>query len=292
MAEPKFKVVEGWGQLPEGWAFKQVAGVAVGADGQVYVFNRSDHPMLIFSREGELLSTWGEPGTGAGQFLTAHGICLTPEGNLWLVDRSKHAVELYTPEGAFIRALSAVDRSGLATGETVSDGLPFGGPTDVAMSPSGLIYVSDGYDNRRVHQFSAEGELLHSWGEEGTGPGQFSLPHSVWVGPDETVYVADRENHRIQLFSPEGEYQSEWGDLIMPTDLYLDDDGLMYVTELTHRVSILNLQGNVVARWGGQESWEVGQFVAPHAAWTDSRGDLYIGEVLEGQRIQKFARVG
>ena len=66
-------------------------------------------------------------------------------------------------------------------------GPPFNRPTGVAISPSGEIYVSDGYGNARVHKFSPDGSLLLSWGEPGEAPGQFRLPHSIWVDKQERV---------------------------------------------------------------------------------------------------------
>ena len=66
------------------------------------------------------------------------------------------------------------------------------------------MYVSDGYGNARVHKFAADGRLLFSWGEPGSGPGQFHVPHGIAVDAAGTVYVADRENSRIQLFTPDG----------------------------------------------------------------------------------------
>ena len=61
-----------------------------------------------------------------------------------------------------------------------------------------------------------------------------------------------------------------------------------FLLKLMPRVSILSLKGEVLARMGGEKSFAPGQFVAPHCLWKDSRGCLYVGEVLEGQRIQKF----
>ncbi|MGD2142488.1 MAG: hypothetical protein PVH79_03285 [Candidatus Bathyarchaeota archaeon] len=82
-----------------------------------------------------------------------------------------------------------------------------------------------------------------------------------------------------------------WADLIRPCDLHINSDGFIFIAELRHRVSILDLKEKLQARWGGEESHAPGLFVAPHCVWTDSQGSLYVGEVLEGQRIQKFARV-
>lgn len=281
MASLEFGVCEGWGKLPVGWTFTQVAGVVVDKKDRVYVFNRGEHPLVVFDREGKLLTSWGE-----GIFTTPHGIFLTADECLYLVDCGDHTVRKFTLDG---RLLQVWGTPGKASG----DGRPFNRPTDVAVAPSGDVYISDGYGNRRVHKFSPEGKLLLSWGKEGSGPGEFSLPHGIWVDDQGIVYVADREeNNRIQLFTPEGEFLGEWPGFRQPNDVYIDRDGLVYIPELQHRVSILNRQGEVLARLGGAESAAPGEFIAPHTTYTDSRGDLYVGEVLEGQRLQKFRRGG
>ena len=81
---------------------------------------------------------------------------------------------------------------------------PFNYPTEMVLGPSGDIYVSDGYRNSRVHRFSADGRLIDSWGEPGTGSGEFNLSHAVAVSPDGRVYVCDRENSRLQVFTQDG----------------------------------------------------------------------------------------
>jgi sugar lactone lactonase YvrE len=206
----------------------------------------------------------------------------------------------------------------------VRGGPPFNRPTDVAIAPNGELYVSDGYGNARVHRFTADGKLIQSWGEPGSGPGQFMLPHGIWVAADGRVFVADRENDRIQIFSPSGEFLAQWTHVQRPTDICIGRDRLVYVSELTWlpgqrsytkgvydkkmpgRVSVLDLQGNVLARWGGEDGAAPGNFWAPHTICVDSRGDIYVGEVTytfsglgkagqvpEGcHTFQKFAREG
>ncbi len=273
-----YEVTEGWGKLPEGWTFTQVAGVAVNSRDRVYVYNRSEHPVIVFDREGNFLTSWGENVLTRG----GHGIFIDADDYVYLVDRIMQTVMKFTPEGK--RLLT------LGTKGQANEGKPFNNPTDVALSPSGEIYVSDGYGNSLVHKFSADGELLLSWGEPGSEVGQFKLPHSVIVDKEEQVYVADRENHRIQIFTPEGEFITMWTGFHQPTDLFIDADDNLYVSELQHRVSIVSLDGKILARIGGEENRTPGQFVAPHGVWTDSEDSLYVGEVLEGQRIQKFVR--
>ena len=79
-------------------------------------------------------------------------------------------------------------------------GDPFNRCTHTALSPKGEIYVSDGYQNARVHKYAPDGKLLLSWGEPGTAPGEFNLVHNIACDDDGWVYVADRENHRVQVF--------------------------------------------------------------------------------------------
>jgi sugar lactone lactonase YvrE len=286
-----YEVAEGWGDLPNGWQLGQTAAVCTDSQDRVYAFHRppgGEAPVLVFDRAGKLVSSWGK------DFLDdAHGMVIGPDPNggeerLWLVDRAPHVVHKCTLEGGLLQSIGNRAVAG--------DQTPFNRPTDVSVAPNGDLYVSDGYVNARVHQFAPDGTLRRSWGVPGDQPGQFKLVHSVWVdrhgGKDGAgrVLVADRENHRIQRFTPSGEYLGEWTGFRQPTDLFVDDDGFIFVPELQHRLSILDPDGEVVARLGGESRREPGHFVAPHGAWVDSHGDLYVCEVLQGARIQKFIR--
>jgi DNA-binding beta-propeller fold protein YncE len=273
-----YELVPEWGRLPEGWTYTQVAGVAVDSRDRVYVYNRGQHPVIVFDRDGNFVGSWGE-----GVLEHAHGIFITPDDQVFLVDRFLQQVLKFTTDGRLLMTIGT-------RGEASRDGAPFNHPTDVAVGSSGEIYVSDGYGNARVHKFAADGTHLLSWGSPGSEPGQFRLPHSLWVQEPDRILVADRENHRVQAFTSRGEFIEQWGGFRQPTDFYQGRDGTLFVAELQHRVSILSRDGKVLARLGGEESREPGGFVAPHGVWTDSRGDLYVGEVLAGQRVQKFTR--
>jgi len=275
-----YGLVDGWGKLPDGWEFNQVVGVVVDRQDNVYVCNRSAHPIIIFDRNGKFLGSWGN-----GALPGAHGIWMDPDENIYLADYLNHTVKKFTNDGKLLMTLGT-------EGVLAKEGTPFRGPTGGAVAPSGDIYVSDGYDNSRMHRFSPDGKLIMSWGEKGKGEGQFAVPHGVFAYKDGTIYVADRQNHRIQIFTPDGKFVNQWkSDFNMPCSLFIDKNDVVYVPELHHRVSILNLKGEILVRWGGVESHAPGMFFGPHTAYTDSQGDLYIGEVLEGQRIQKFAKI-
>ena len=277
-----YEVAEGWGELPEGWKFTQVAGIAVDSQDRVYVFNRSEHPMIIFDRDGKFITSWGE-----GIFNNAHGIHMEADEYVYLADSGDHTVRKLTLDGKLIMTLGTKDQPG-------EDGAPFNKPTDVSVSSSGEIYISDGYGNFRAHKYSADGELLLSWGVQGDEIGQFALPHGIFVDRNDRVYVADRENHRIQIFTPQAEFITQWPDFRehKPCTLFIDSDDIVYVPELDQGMSILNIDGELLTRWGRDEKTDKpGYFFAAHTACTDSHGDLYVGEVLEGQRIQKFVRL-
>jgi len=287
--ERQYELVEGWGNLPAGWVWGQVGAVGVDSKDQVHVFTRTEHPYMIFDRAGKLVDHWGEQ-----IFEDAHGICIAPNDDVFLVDRNPQIVLKFNSAGRHLLSLGKRHQPS-DTGYTDENrkvlyaGPPFHHPTDVSLSPDGNFYVSDGYRNTRVHKYAQDGTLLFSWGEPGTGPGQFNLVHSVWEHKGK-VYVADRQNNRIQIFTPQGEYLDVWPGFDQPCKIYVDKDEVMYVAELGARVSIVDLQGNILGRWGGERSHEPGQFFGPHGIWTDSEGSIYVAEVLQGARLQKFAR--
>ena len=86
----------------------------------------------------------------------------------------------------------------------------FCGTTDIAFAPNGHLFISDGYANARILEYTADGQKIREWGTPGTGPGQFRLPHSIQIDEDGIVYVADRENGRVQRFTQDGAYLGEW----------------------------------------------------------------------------------
>jgi hypothetical protein len=160
------------------------------------------------------------------------------------------------------------------------------------VADNGDLFVSDGYGQRRVHRFAADGSLLKSWGEPGQGPGQFEWPvHSVWVDPRDRVHVVDRGNDRVQRFTTDGDYLGELGSLDSPNDVFITPDHTMFIAEGGGFISIMTLDDAVLTRWG-ERGEEPGQFSAsPHAVWVDAQRSLYVGEVVAHDRFQKFVRV-
>lgn len=276
-----YEVQKDWARLPEGWSFGWIPAVAVDSQDRVYVNSRSEHPMVIFDREGNFLSSWEET-----VLKDAHGIFIDDEDHVYCVEWQPHCVHKFTTEGELLMTLGTLDQEGEV-------GKPFRLPTDLALDAQGCIYISDGYDNACVHKYSPDGELIKTWGRPGNGPGEFDLPHCVRVDRHQRVLVADRANNRIQLFDTEGQYLLEWTGLHHPDTIFIDADDIVYVAELDQRVSILNLEGERLAEWGRGERLDLpGEFLGcPHGIWTDSHGDLYVSEVQTDGRLQKFVRV-
>ena len=297
---PTYMAVIGWEQLPAGYTHPDVAAVAVNSKGRVYLFCRAEHPVLIYERDGRFVGSWGE-----GVFsMRTHGITIAPDDSVWCTDDAGHSVRKFTPDGKILLTLgdnagkpsdSGYDGSNLTTVARAAP--PFNRPTNLAVAPNGDLYVSDGYGNARVHRFSPNGTLLGSWGEPGTGPGQFMLPHGIAVDGTGSVFVCDRESDRIQVFTAEGRFVREITDVQRPTQIVLAR-GRMYVSELgwragqrsfrhgpierdlPSRVSVLDANGAVVARLGGPDPCAPGSFCAPHGLAVDANGDLYVAEVV------------
>jgi hypothetical protein len=300
--EYRYEVAEGWGRLPAGWDYGDVNGVATDSQDRVYIFTRSEHPVIVFDREGQLLGSWGE-----GIFRRPHGVTITPDDVLWCTDDTDHTVRKFTVDGKLLQTLGIKDQpsdSGYvgATGPgcllTIRRGAgPFNRPTKVAVAPNGDLYITDGYGNARVHRFSASGEYIQSWGEPGEGPGQFMLPHSLFIHRSGRVFVCDRENNRVQILSLTGEYLGAWTDLLRPAELWIDKDDRVYLGELywdkgvvdmvgrvmpetrPGRVSVRDLDGKILSSWGGPDPFAPGSFSSAHGLCVDSHGDIYVGEV-------------
>lgn len=277
-----------WGDIPEGWSYREATAVDVDSRDNVYVFNRGSHPVIIFDSEGNFLRSWGE-----GLFTNPHGVTIGPDGAVWCVDSKDHSIRKFTDKGKLLFTLSERNNP-----SPVMSGKPFNGPTRVTFDPrNGEILVTDGYGNARVHRYTPDGQkLLNSWGESGTDPGQFNIVHDIAIDRDGWIYIGDRENRRIQVFSPDGRFETQWGNFSRTAcvDIAGSDDQHIYVGEyfgggpeayqngmrLGPRVSVLDTSGNLLARLGDNPFGdEPGRFYAPHAIAVDSRGDIYVAEV-------------
>src|SRR5215475_7081938 len=90
----------GWAKLPEGWGWKEVVAIAADSRDRVFVFNRGDHPVMIFNRDGTFVAAWGE-----GLFVRPHGLTIGPDDAVYCCDDCGHTVRKFTPEGKLLLTL-------------------------------------------------------------------------------------------------------------------------------------------------------------------------------------------
>jgi streptogramin lyase len=216
-----FDSVADFPKLPDGMNFGEVPGVAVNSKGHVFVFTRSNSAngpayapaaaqLLEFTAEGDFVR---EIGKGLYAWAFAHSVRIDKDDNIWAIDKGSDMIVKFNPAGrvlwVFGRRKESADDA--RPWEHVNPPLPpidglFREPTDVAWDSKGNTYITDGYINSRVAKFDAHGQWVKSWGEPGTEPGQFHLPHSIAIDNNDNVYVGDRSNHRIQVFDTDGKF--------------------------------------------------------------------------------------
>jgi len=240
---------------------------------------------MVFDRTGNFLRSWGE-----GQFPRAHGVHMAPDDTMFLTDDGGHFVHKVRLDGKLLLELGVPGKPA-----PYMSGEPFHRCTHTALSPNGEIYVSDGYGNAKVHKYSPDGKWLMSWGEPGTGEGEFNIVHNICTDADGWVYVADRENHRVQVFDGNGKFETQWKNLHRPCGMYMPygQRPICYIGEvgpaaavsrdipnLGPRVSIVDHEGKLIGRFGDTPAGtELGKFLAPHGLAVDRHGDIYVGEV-------------
>jgi DNA-binding beta-propeller fold protein YncE len=316
-----FEPVPLWAKVPHGIWFREATSVAVDADDNVFVFNRGNKPILVFDPDGNVINMWGNDNPpddvrithdaygNASQFWDTwfnrpHAITIDHEGNIWVVDDNAHQIHKMTKSGDYLMAI------GSGTPAPKQSGDMFHRPTDVAISKTtNEIFITDGYDNSRIHRLDPDGKLIKSWGTIGTDPGEFNVPHNLALIDDEEVIVCDRENYRVQVFTLDGEFLREWQvhKAVAVEVTGTGDDVRIYIAEqgptkgspnrgepnLGNRVGVYDREGNRITRFGSELMGEKpDQFLWPHSMAIDSKGDVYVAEVsyVEWGMIQEPRR--
>ena len=290
----RYELDDSWPRVPEGWSLGSVPDVAIDSRDRVFVFCRHKHPVVAFEADsGNFITSWGE-----GEFTEPHGIYIDADDYVWVTDRQEHVVTKHTQHG---EKLLELGRRGWAMMTVTPYGTtldpPFNMPAGVAIAEDGCIFTADGYGNRQVHRFSAEGDLEISWGTSGMEPGQFALVHNIGIDSQGRVLICDRESSRIQIFDREGQFITMWEDVNGPGDVYCSPDGLVYVAEQGGSlgkgpapigVSIFTEEGELVGRLRGFETG----LTMPHGIWCDSKGNVFVAELgTDGNKARKLVKI-
>jgi hypothetical protein len=325
-----FESVPDFLKLPSGANFGEVSGVAVNSKGHVFVFTRSNSAhgpayapsaaqLLEFGPKGEFIR---EIGKDLYAWAFAHTVRIDRNDNIWAVDKGSDMIVKFNPSGRVTevygrRRESADDSTGPWEHPNPPlahvDGL-FRQPTDVAWDSAGNLYISDGYVNSRVAKFDRNGEWVKSWGERGSGPGQFNLPHALVVDLEDHIYVGDRTNRRIQVFDTDGTFLRQFtidvppapgtkavngntptGDRLRavvgaPNSICITPgpNQVLFVGESTFpgRVFKVALDGTVLGVIG-KSGRQLGQFSGVHQLACPSEFEVYAAET-SNWRVQKL----
>lgn len=304
----QYELIKDWGKsFPAEWGLNSVPGVYIDSQDRVYIMSRNKPPIIVCNKDGEILDSWGE-----GILERPHGMYIDEDNKIYIVDGEVHVAYVFNQEKKVLMTLGQKGKKS-DTGAILKDfntiqqsAGPFNYPTHLTKGKDGRLFATDGYGNARVHCFKPDGTLDYSWGQPGTGPGEFMLPHCVVISDDYVLYVADRHNDRIQLFTSDGRYIESWTDVIRPAGLCLKD-GLLYVGECKQtltfddapsRISIFSLTGELLSRLENPNSLDTIDKVSilprelyrcVHSISVDSEGSIYITEVGQMHPDDYFA---
>jgi sugar lactone lactonase YvrE len=234
-------------------------GLAVDADGNVYVAHWNSNKLAAYSPSGELLRMWGQKGIGDGEFQLPGSVAIGPDDLLYVPDQGNSRVQRFTREGKFVGKWGEHGKDPGQFGGGQPVGGRFAGPQFVAFDRAGNVYTTDAALDR-IQKFTPEGKLLAFWGSESAEPGGFGPPT---VNKDGTP-------------GPGG-----------PIALCVDRQDRVWVSATNNRVQQFTNDGKYLRGVGGAGT-EPGRFHLPHGIVLDSRDCLYVADTMNA-RIQKFA---
>ncbi len=268
-------------------------GIAVAADGTVFVADTGNHRIEAFAPDGTFLWTFGRAGEAPGEFRRPMDIDVDAAGLLYVAELGGNRIQVFTQRGELVRTVR---------GEETEAG-SFDGAAGVLASPNGDVYVADFY-NHRVVRFGPEGVFRGVLGVPGRAlPGRLHYPTDIgWL--DGHIVVADAYNNRIQVFEPEGDRVLRWGGVLglglpgsrlgsfrVATGVATDGSGHIYVADFeNHRIQIFDSDGNLLSAFGRQGTGR-GEFERPTDLDVGPDGRIYVVD-FGNNRIQVFGQLG
>jgi DNA-binding beta-propeller fold protein YncE len=282
-------------------------------------------PVIEFDPEGNVVNSFGDPEVVPNRF---HGCTVDRDNNLWLTGSRDGIVQKYTHDGSRlllqIGKRGTVDSSdGTFKGKALnSSHSQFFGPSGIAIDPkNGDVYIADGEavgNNHRVAVFDSKGAFLRQWElqrtEAETGDAFIPIVHCVVMDNDGLVYVCDRRAHRLQVFDKMGSFQRNIpvkfeqrsqipagpehksgaeGSAVWLAFSSDPEQKFIYVTNQDNeKIDILDRASGQVLSSFGRAGHQAGEFTNAHFLAVDSKSNVYVAEVGEGKRVQKFRPAG
>jgi len=293
-----YRMFENWPQVPPGFVWGEVIGVEADKAGNVYVLQRcsngdgngngtcvgrSEPPVLKFDPSGKFLGSWGE-----GQFVYPHGFHIDRDGFIWATDARAangrgQQVYKFTADGKLVMSIGTAGMAGEGP-------YLFNGPTDVAVSANGDVFITDGhFGNARIVKYSKDGTFIKAWGKRGAGPGEFNVPHTIAIDSKGRLFVGDRSNNRIQIFDPDGKLLEEWKQFGRPSNIHIAADDTIYVTDSESNAE-RNPGWERGIRIGSAKDGIVKEFIRdtdPEGVTADSSGNVY-SAVVTRKKLDKY----
>jgi tripartite motif-containing protein 71 len=209
------------------------AGLAVADDGSIYVADHNNYRIERFDGDGRFLAAWGTRGNGKGQLDGPDGVAIGPDGLVYVSEDTNARIQVFDTTGAWKRFI------------TGSHDEPFGDPTGMAFHGA-TTFVADFLANR-IWTLDADGRVVGSIGEGGSGDGQFRGLSMLATDAPGDLYATDYDNGRIQRFDSAGKHLATY---VLPNDarfrrpfgIAVGSDGDLYVAEFqAGRVSRLRV---------------------------------------------------
>ena len=280
---PAIQIVGGPGQLAT------PRNMAVAADGRIYVADTGNHRIVIFSPEGQMITSWGSFGDQPGQFNEPWDVAIGPDGNVYVADTWNHRIQKFSPEGEFITAWGGF----VSTDGQLGQMGVFWGPRAIAFTQDGNLLVTD-TGNKRVQVFTPDGQPVTQFGGAGVDDGFFDEPVGIAVDQDGNIYVADTWNQRIQKFDANYQFLKAWTvsgwegqDILMKPYLAVDAHNLVYASDPSGwRVLVWDAQGNPKAAWG-EYGTGPGEFGYLNGIAVDPQGYIWVADA-DNARVMKF----
>jgi hypothetical protein len=273
-----YRLVANWGAPPEGDAWGEVTGVDIDRANTIIAVRRTSPFVIEMNLAGQVLKRWG-----AGLVVWPHGFRIDRDGFLWLTDgraadgKGQQVLKM-TRDGNVVLRLGTAG----VGGETPTT---FNGPCDVAIAANGDIFVADGHVNNRIVKFTKDGTFVKAFGKKGTGPGEFSVPHTLAFDSQGRLFVGDRGNRRLQIFDQNGTFLEQWTQFGRPSGMLITADDTLYVADVSEAGGGIAVGS---ARTGIVREKIVGAL--PESVAIDRDGGLYAGETTTGHTLRKFVR--
>lgn len=296
-----YEFVEAWGAI-DGLgapisgtgedAFASPTGMVLGPGGHIYVTDKNNHKVKVYSTTGDHQATWDFPDAAPNLIFPTDIAYDAVKEQFVVVGSSASELYFFKDDGSYANPTSIFFADGTGLTEAKD-------PHAVAVDSAGYLYVTD-LDAHRIKKLDSVGNVQANWGATdatgdpvaGAGPGEFDNPYDIDFH-DGRLYVADTNNGRIQVLKTDGTFVEEFsnygtgpGQFETPREIAIDPLGNRYVTGIDQRVLKFDEEWNYITEWG-EAGPNPGQFDDPEGLVLSAGGRVYVAD-QRNHRIQVF----